>query len=624
MLATPYEKVFDDDDWIYELKLDGYRAIAELRKDEVLLYSRNGLSFLEKFPLIVTALKKIKRQVVLDGEIVLTDENLKPDFQKLQHYQENTHLFLMYYVFDVLSVEGEDVQEMPLLERKKLLKKIVGKNNPVIRFCDHIEGMGEIFYKKVVSEGMEGIIAKRKDSIYMQGLRSADWLKIKNVQTHEAIICGYTAGRGSRKHFGALILGQYKNDQLQYIGHTGTGFNEQSLKDLWSLLQPLITDRSPFSQPIKVNAAVTWVKPKIVTELKYTELTQDGLMRHPVFLRLRPDQDAKTITMNKEKKSATTPVKKKQKRGKEPEPTIESKEVTVSGKKLVFTNLNKIYWPAEKYTKADLITYYDSVADYILPYLKNRPLSLKRNPDGINDAGFYHKDAGGDVPAWIKKENIRSASTNKIIHYVVCNNKATLLFLANFGCIEFNPWNSMINKLDKPSYMVIDIDPSKKNSFDEVIETALVTKAILDKAGAASFCKTSGASGLHVYVPMGNRYDDEIVRNFAHLVASLVVEQLPDITTLERSLAKRGDKKIYVDYLQNRKGQTLASAYSLRPVAGASVSTPLSWKEVKPGLDPSNFHIGNIVSRVRQKGDLFAEVLGPAVNLKICLKQLEE
>ena len=622
MLATPYEKVFDDDDWIFELKLDGYRAIAELRKNEILLYSRNGLSFLEKFPLIVTGLKKIKRHAILDGEIVLTDENGKPDFQKLQHYQENTHLFLQYYVFDLLAVDGKEVQDEPLLERKKMLKKIAG-NNPLIRYCDHIEGQGKAFYKKVVAEGMEGIIAKRKDSVYMQGVRNANWLKIKNVHTHEAIICGYTAGRGSRKHFGALILGQYKNNQLQYIGHTGTGFNDQSLKDIWSLLQPLKSERSPFSQTVKVNAAVSWVKPKLVAELKYTAITKDGLMRHPVFLRLRPDQDAKTITMNKEKKVTATPAKKKQKLAKETVLPAESKELSLAGKKLVFTNLNKIFWPSENYTKADLIDYYDSVAEYILPYLKNRPLSLKRNPNGINDAGFYHKDAGGDVPAWIKKANIRSASTNKIIHYLVCNNKASLLFLANFGCIEFNPWNSLTTKLDKPSYLVIDIDPSKKNRFEDVIETALVTKAILDKAGAVSFCKTSGASGLHVYVPMGNKYDDETVRNFAHLIASLVVEQLPEITTLERSLAKRGDKKIYVDYLQNRRGQTLASAYSLRPVAGASVSTPLSWKEVKPGLDPLDFHIGNVVDRVKQKGDLFNPVLGTGVNLKDCLKRLD-
>ncbi len=299
------------------------------------------------------------------------------------------------------------------------------------------------------------------------------------------------------------------------------------------------------------------------------------------------------------------------------------KTIISENRRLELTNLNKIFWPDEGYTKGDLINYYEKVADYILPYLKNRPLSLKRNPNGIADEGFYHKDAAGAAPAWVKHADIYSDSADKTIHYIICNDKLTLLYLANLGCIEFNPWNSITAKLDNPSYLVIDIDPADKNTFEQVIETAQVVKDVLTKAGAACYCKTSGATGLHVYVPLGNRYDYDIAKEFAHVVASLVQEQLPGFTSLERNLKKRGNN-IYIDFLQNRTGQTLAAAYSLRPKKGASVSTPLDWKEVKPGLTPSQFHIHNIIERIEIKGDLFAPVLEKGINLLQCLKALEK
>jgi bifunctional non-homologous end joining protein LigD len=619
MLASIGDAAFDSNDWLFELKLDGYRAIAELDNGHVKLYSRNGLSFIDKYPLVASALQKIKHRVVLDGEIVLVEEDGKPNFQKLQHYESNTTYPLVYYVFDMLMYEGENMEELPLTERKKLLKKLLG-NNSTIKYCDHIEAKGKDFYKKVVAANMEGIMAKRKESSYTEGVRTKEWLKIKNVQTHEAVIAGYTSPRGSRSHFGALILGKYNGSSLQYIGHTGTGFTVQSLKDLWNQMQPLVTKDSPFEEKIKVNAPVTWVKPKLVAELNYTELTTDNIMRHPVFVRLRPDKDPKEATMKADKKVAAKATKKtvEENIGEQ----VNDTTVTIDKRKLELTNLNKIFWPKEGYTKGDLIAYYDGMADYILPYLKNRPLSLKRNPHGIEDEGFYQKDAGGSAPSWVKKANIHSESANKIIHYLVCNDKATLLYLANLGCIEMNPWNSTTTKLKNPTYLVIDIDPSEKNTFNQVIDTALVTKEILDTAGAISFCKTSGATGLHVYIPMGNKYDYETVKNFAHIIASLVQEQLPSFTTLERNLKKRGNKHIYVDYLQNRTGQTLASAYSLRPKEGATVSTPLEWKEVKQGLHPSDFNIQNILKRLEKKGDLFADVLGKGIDLNKCLKKL--
>ncbi len=297
-------------------------------------------------------------------------------------------------------------------------------------------------------------------------------------------------------------------------------------------------------------------------------------------------------------------------------------EITVGKRTLNVTNLQKVFWPKEKYTKGDVIEYYRSVSKYILPYLKNRPLSLKRNPNGIKDEGFYHKDAGGDAPSWVVKADIHSESNNKIIHYIVCNDEPTLVYLANLGCIEMNPWNSTTAKLENPTYLVIDIDPSSGNTFKQVVETALVVKDICKKAGADCYCKTSGATGLHVYIPMGNKYDYDIVKNFAHIIATLTQEALPSFTSLERNLSKRGNKNIYVDFLQNRTGQTLASAYSLRPREGATVSTPLEWKEVKTGLDPKQFTIKNILKRIASKGDLFSPVLAKGIDLKKCLKAL--
>jgi len=301
--------------------------------------------------------------------------------------------------------------------------------------------------------------------------------------------------------------------------------------------------------------------------------------------------------------------------------TKEKSEVRIGKHVVAITNRKKIYWPEEGFTKGDLIDYYDKMADHILPHLKGRCLSLKRNPNGINDKGFYHKDAGENAPSYVDVFKVKSESNNKIIDYIVCNNKATLLYVANLGCIEINPWNSTTKKQGYPTWMAIDIDPSDKNKFTEVVDTALAVKMVLDKAGVSSYCKTSGASGLHVYVPLKNKYEYVVVRDFAHIIALLVQEELPGITTLERSLSKRGPK-IYIDYLQNSAGQTLASVYSVRPVPGASISTPLEWKEVNHKLSPKQFTIENIFQRIKKKGDLFTPVLNETNSIDKALKAL--
>lgn len=292
-------------------------------------------------------------------------------------------------------------------------------------------------------------------------------------------------------------------------------------------------------------------------------------------------------------------------------------------KEAELTNLDKLYWPDEGITKGELLDYYSRIAPYILPYLKNRPLSLLRHPNGIKEKGFFHKDAGDSAPDWVTKKEIHSESTDKMINYLVCNDVESLLFIANLGCIEMNPWNSTVNKLDRPDYIVMDIDPSPKNTFEEVIDVALVIKEIMDETGMTGYCKTSGSSGLHVYIPFNKKHTYDESRDFAHILASMVTERLPKMTTLERSLSKRKKNQIYVDYLQNREGQTLASAYSVRPKPGATVSAPLEWKEVKHGLQISDFTIHNMLDRVEKKGDLFKGVLGKGIYMNKTLAKME-
>jgi bifunctional non-homologous end joining protein LigD len=296
-------------------------------------------------------------------------------------------------------------------------------------------------------------------------------------------------------------------------------------------------------------------------------------------------------------------------------------DIKVDRFKVHLSNQNKLYFPSDKITKGDVIDYYNAIYPYIIPYIRNRPQSLRRNPGGILDEGFFQKDAPDDVPAFVKTVPVYSDSVNKTIDYIVCNNKATLLYMNNLGCIEINPWFSTTRHLDRPDYCVIDIDPSPKNTFEQVIDAALAVKEVLDRAGAVSFCKTSGATGLHVYIPLGAKYTYEEAKEFSHIIAMMACDLLPETTSLERSLGKRGPK-IYMDYLQNRRGQTLACAYSLRPKPGATASAPLKWSEVKKGLHPSNFTIKTLPARLGKSGDIFGGVLGAGIHIGKCLKNL--
>ncbi|HVI48748.1 MAG TPA: DNA ligase D [Chitinophaga sp.] len=639
MLATLTERPFDKDDWIYEIKWDGYRAVGYLNNREVELLSRNQLSFTEKFSVIVAALRQWKVKAVIDGEIIALNDKGNPDFQALQNYLQlgkSTHL--VYYIFDLPWYEGKDLTGLPLAERKQILAAIIPEGNKLISFSNHVEGQGTAFYKAAIAKGLEGIMAKAADSSYITGRRTDSWLKIKHNKRTEAIICGYTEGRKTRKHFGALILGKYKGKQLQYIGHTGGGFNEKLLRELFRKFQPLITNKPPFKVTPKANMPATWLKPELVCEVKFSEVTNEGILRQPIFLGMREDKraagekDEKVVPPPLKGKKATARTQantaaadKKKKNSGQPLPFLpedeQQVETKMNGHLLKFTNLNKVYWPEDGITKRDMINYYAAVSDYILPYMKDRPQSLNRFPEGIRGFSFYQKDVAGKVADWIERFPYVSESDGDAKEFLVCKDVATLLYMANLGCIELNPWHSRVNKPDNPDYCLIDLDPDN-NPFNQVIETALAVKEVLDSIGANSFVKTSGATGMHILIPLGAKYSFDQSRMLAELIVGVVNKHLPKTTSVQRAPAKRKGK-IYLDFLQNRQIQTMAVAYSLRPRPGATVSAPLHWEEVKKGLKINDFNIHNMLQRLASEGDLLKGVLGKGINMHRVLAKLK-
>ncbi|HEY4155077.1 MAG TPA: DNA ligase D, partial [Puia sp.] len=542
-------------------------------------------------------------------------------------------------------------------------------------FSDHVEEDGIAFFDAAISKGLEGVMAKKADSLYAENRRSQNWLKIKNNQFAEAIICGFTKGRNSRKYFGAIILGRYKGKELIYSGHSGSGIDEKGLKELSAKFQPLITEKCPFKVKPKTNMPATWLMPELVCMVKYTEITKDGSLRHPIFAGLREDKngaDEKNIRVLKipgkgpERKNATkkkspgkksvkvekagTPSMRKAPAGKakansklksaeEPagkargkkdsdnpggqlvDPAEKQAEVTIRKHTLSLSNLPKIYWPGEKISKGDMINYYYQVAGFILPYLKDRPQSLNRYPNGIEGESFYQKNIGEQLPEWIDTYQYKSESDGKIKHYLVVKDEASLIYMANLGCIEMHPWHSRIQKPDYPDWCVIDIDPDKTNTFNQVIDVALQIRAHLHQLKIESYCKTSGSTGMHIYIPLGAKYTYDQSRMFAEMLVTGVQQEIPAFTSIERSLSKRKGK-IYLDFLQNRQIQTIASPYSLRPKPGAPVSMPLYWEEVKHGLKILDFNINNSLERIRRESEHFKAVLGPGINLGKILSEM--
>lgn len=616
MLATLVDESFDAKDWIFEIKWDGYRALAEIQKGGIHLYSRSFQLFDKRYPTLIKNLSSIQVSALLDGEIVVLDEEGKPSFQLVQNYQRTKKGNLVYYVFDLLYLEGYDIRHLPLIERKELLKKLI-HNIPQVRFCDHVEEKGKAFFKAALKEGFEGIIGKQAQSPYQQG-RSRDWVKIKTHQRQEVIICGFTPPKGAREKFGSLLLGVYDQDQLIYVGHTGSGFNRQTINEMYERLQPLVQESCPFQSSPKLRSPVTWVKPELVCEVNFAEWTKEGILRQAIFVDLREDKQPREIGRERTVSTQQVIDQQTQEKGLSP-PKRSKKRSSSSLPSAELTHLDKIYWPNESYTKRDLIDYYRQVAPLILPYLKDRPETLVRYPNGIEEASFYQKEVR-DVPSWVRTEEIQHE--DHTVRYLFIEDERSLLYVANLGCIGMHPFNSRFQSLYAPDYLIIDLDPEAVD-FDQVIKVAQEVHIVLEKWKIPSVCKTSGATGMHIYVPMGARYAFDEVKQFANLIVHMVHERIPDLTSLERSPGKR-QKKVYLDYLQNNFAQTVAAPYSARPRPGATVSTPLKWSEVKAGIHPTDFTIKTVLKRFEKVGDLFKPILGKGINLSAILKKMSE
>ena len=623
MHAESADEAFTRDGWIFELKLDGYRLIASKSGGEALLLTRNGNDYTSVFPEIARAVKALPvDECIIDGEVVVTDENGLPNFSMLQRRGRLTspidvnraavELPSTFYAFDLIAFEDFDLRNLPLLKRKEFLSEVVPKLGAV-RTLDHIEREGEAFLEQVAALGLEGIIAKKADEPYRKG-RSGQWLKIKREKTADFIIVGYTAPKRSRVGIGALQLADFVDGALVYAGRAGTGFNDELLKDLKARLDPTIRSNPPCAGPVLTPGAepsktipdagtTTWVNPQYVCEVRFREWTPDGVLRHPAFLRIRDDKRPHECERQGWLQPVALPTNEETKNVKDvspisvvpptPPPLAVQKSVVVS-------NPKKVYWPQDNYTKGDMIEYYRSISPWLLPYLRNRPVVLTRFPDGIDGKSFYQKDAPEFAPDWMRTVPIWSNDTQRDVRYFVCDDVESIEYVANMGSIPLHIWNSRVGSLELPDWCVIDLDP-KEAPFSDVVRCALVLREICEAAGMPSYVKTTGKSGLHILLPLGRQFTYEQCRTLGELIARLMLKQVGDIATITRHITKRGDK-VYLDYLQNRHGQLIVSPFSVRPLPGAPVSMPLTWDEVNSDLDPRNFTIKNAVERMEKIG----------------------
>ncbi len=586
MLATLVDKPFDEAGWVYEVKWDGYRALALMNKKSIELKSRNDKSFNEKFYPVITALKRWGVHAVVDGELAVLGDDGISNFGALQNWRSEADGELFYYVFDLLWLDGKDLTQLPLNERKSILSSIIPANS-IIRLSQSFEESGMEFFEAAKKTGLEGIIAKKADSLYTSGLRSNEWLKIKANKRQEMVIGGFTKNDDTKKLFSALLVGVYEKGKLIYTGKIGTGFNDAAQRDMIKQFKPLIVKKPPFTglpdinkpsrfRPDPPHATATWLKPKLVCEVSFTEMTSDGVMRHPSFEGMRIDK--KPTDVIKEKASSTKKAVKAIQQLKDNNmisatsakerksllnPTDETQVRKINNHEITFNNLGKIYWPKEKISKRDMLNYYYQVAPFILPYLKDRPQSMNRHPNGINGESFYYKDVTGKAPDWVETFLYNSKADDRDRNYLVAKDEASLLYMASLGCIEMNPWHSRVQKEDYPDWCIIDLDPAK-NTFNQVIEAALVTKDVLTNFGVTGYPKTSGSTGIHIYIPLGAKYTYDQSKEFARIVAHLVQEQLPSFTSIERVVKDRKGK-MYIDFLQNRPQATVSAPYSLRP-----------------------------------------------------------
>jgi bifunctional non-homologous end joining protein LigD len=660
MKATQVDQPFHDAGWVYEIKWDGYRSLAFVENGKAELVSRNDIVYAHFSP-INELLASWDLPIVLDGEIVVLDEIGVPVFGALQNWREKKELNLVFYVFDILWYKGKLLTELTLLDRRKILEAVLPTGDGTVRISHLFEADGVAFYESAKRMKLEGIIAKRAESVYSSDARSREWLKVKAKLRQEVVIAGYTRNEDSGKTFSALAAGVYDEaGVLRYIGKVGTGFNDATQKELMKRFKSLESKVCPFEvipdvdepsrfRPQRLGAKPTWLKPELVCEVEFAEISRDGKLRQASFKGLREDKDPADVVLeiasstaevaanSAEEDAGSFPDQPDQpgdadgrrvkgiKRKMSDKPLLEGKnavaELKIDGHLIKFNNLNKLYWPEDGISKRELFNYYDKIAPYMVPYLLDRPMSLNRFPGGIHGQSFYQKNVAETAPSWARTmPHTNEKGEDKA--YLLGNDRATLLWMATLGCIEMNPWFSRVQSPDNPDYCVIDLDPDK-NTFEQVIEAAQMTRTVLDGMGVPSFVKTSGSTGIHIYVPLGAKYSYDQSQLFAQVVVKLVNRELPTYTTLERMIANRSGK-MYLDFMQNRPGATIAGVYSLRPKPGATVSMPLHWDEVKPGLTMRDFTIHNAPDRLRETGDLLTGVLGEGIDMMAAIGKARE
>jgi bifunctional non-homologous end joining protein LigD len=671
MLPSVAEHAFSNPNWLFEPKLDGYRVIATAEDGEVRLASRRGLDCSAEYPWLVDALRQQPyRNAVYDGEIVALDDQGRPSFQLLQNRASEPRPFLLYYAFDLLYREGYDLRGVRLDQRKELLSNTLIPGDRV-RIVDAFPADGVTLYNAARETGMEGIVAKRRDSRYEPGKRTDAWLKIKATQSEEFVIGGYTVGSGSRSRtFGSLVVGYYKPgaSKLTYVGHAGSGFDERTLQTLHERLQKMLTDESPFEEdvptmgmwrrPGKAEGPVTWVRPELVAQVKFAERTQDGILRAPVYMGLRDDKAARDVG---EIAVVSTPgpddLRQAQDERSLGEPTEiieellhhtgEKLTLKVDGQDIAFSNLNKVFWPAHgdqrPLTKRDLVVYFARAAPYLLPHLRDRPLTLVRFPNGITGGHFYQKHYEQPLPSYVETVRLYSDHNKGDGDYLLANNLATLLWLGQVADIELHTWYSRVNPagdgegvpttfagsmenmqqslLNYPDFVVFDLDPYlysgneargaepelHPEGFAATSQVALWLKAMLDDLGLVSFVKTTGRTGLHIYVPIVRNLDYHATHSISETLARYLVQQHPKEVTTEWAVDKRKGK-VFADYNQNVRGKTLASIYSPRVLPWAAMSMPLRWDEVGK-VFPTDFTILTAPDRLHQVGDLWSNIL---------------
>jgi bifunctional non-homologous end joining protein LigD len=617
MLATR-GRPFTDPRWLFELKYDGYRVLADKHDGQVTLYSRAGNDFTTTFPEVADMFAALPfARFVIDAEIVVLDAQGVPSFALLQKRGRLTRrgdvvraaleLPASVYAFDLLAFDGFDLRSLALTDRKAALRTLLPTVGGV-RFSEHFLQQGEALFAEAERLGLEGIVGKRAASPYV-GKRSTDWVKVNAAESDDFVVVGYLPPKSGGKGFGALLLAQHRDGELTYAGRAGSGFTQRD----FARLEPVLESKPKAEPPAaaeKLRGAV-WLADGPVVQVKFKERTVDGLLRQPVFLRVRDDKKPGECAWPGTSASDTPEPS--------PEPTAVRDEAPEQPT-VAFTNRDKVFWPADGYTKGDLIAYYEGIAEWLLPYLKDRPVVLTRYPDGIDGKSFFQKDAPVYAPKWLRLETMWSEHAEREIRYFVLDDLPSLLYVANMATIPLHVWSSRVATLERPDWCILDLDP-KGAPFADVVTIARHLHALCDDVGLKSFAKTSGSTGLHVLIPLGARYTYEQSRTLAELLARFAAKSLPEIATIVRSVSDR-DGKVYVDFLQNGHGRLLVSPLCVRPLPGAPVSMPIEWSQVNRRLKLERFTIRTASKWLRTHGDPLAGVLTESIDMLAALDAL--